>query len=54
LFHIPSTPGQPVLSVKFGSGGRMLGMLVENERAVRLWNLQELRGRLKTLGVDWD
>ncbi len=54
LFHIPSPSGHPVLSVKFDAGGTVLGILVQNERAVRLWNLPELRGRLKTLGLDWE
>ena len=54
LFHIPSTSGHPVLAVKFDSGGRMLGMLAQDERALRLCNLQELRGWLKKVGLDWE
>ena len=54
LFHIPSPTGRPILSVKFDSGGKRLGMLVQNERAVRLWNLRELHVRLKSLGLNWE
>ena len=54
LLRIPAPSGRPVLSVKFSPDGGTLAMLVQNERAVRLWNLNELRTRLKRLGIDWD
>jgi hypothetical protein len=28
-------------------------MLVQNERAVRVWDLKALRRRLEDLGLDW-
>ncbi len=54
VLRIPSPSGRPVLSVKFSPDGGTLGMLLQNEAAVRLWNLIELRSRLKNLGLDWN
>jgi WD40 repeat protein len=54
LLRIPSPSGHPVLSAKFSPDGRILGMLVQNEHAVRLWHLDRLRLRLKQLGLDWE
>jgi serine/threonine protein kinase/WD40 repeat protein len=54
LVRIPSPSGRPVLSVRFSPDGRFLGMLVRNERGVRLWDLARLRERLAELGLDWE
>jgi WD40 repeat protein len=54
LVRIPSPSGRPVLSVRFSPDGRFLGMLVQNERGVRLWDLARLRERLAELGLDWE
>ncbi|MFI5455336.1 MAG: WD40 repeat domain-containing serine/threonine-protein kinase [Isosphaerales bacterium] len=54
LLRIPSRSGHPVLSVKFSHNGRILGTLVQNESAVRLWHLDRLRSQLGTLGLNWN
>jgi WD40 repeat protein len=54
VVRIPSPSGRPVLSVRFSPDGRFLGMLVQNERAVRVWDLDLLRKRLGSLGLDWE
>jgi hypothetical protein len=52
LIRLPSPSDRPVLAVRFSPDGRVLGMLVQNERAVRLWHLDRLRSRLAALGLD--
>ncbi len=54
LLRMPSRSGHPVLSVKFSPSGQILGTLVQNERAVRLWHLDRLRSRLADFGLDWE
>jgi len=54
IVRIPSPSGRPILSVGFSPDGKLLGMLVQNERAVRVWDLDRLRSRLKVLGLDWE
>jgi eukaryotic-like serine/threonine-protein kinase len=45
-------PG-PVLSVCFGPDGDRLVVLVQNERAVRLWDLGRLRKSLARMNLGW-
>jgi WD40 repeat protein len=54
LLHIASPSGRPVLTVRFSPDGRLLAMLVQDEHAVRLWNLDRLRARFRILGLDWN
>jgi WD40 repeat protein len=54
LLRIPSPSGHPIVSVRFSPDGQKLGMLVRNERAVRLWHLDTIRAKLRALGLDWD
>jgi WD40 repeat protein len=50
LIALPA-PG-PVAVVHFQSDGK-LGMLVQGERAVRIWDVSGLRQRLNQLGLGW-
>jgi WD40 repeat protein len=54
LVRFASPSGRAILSVKFHPNGRILGMLVRGEHAVRLWDLNKLRNRLAELGLDWE
>src|SRR5262249_49837101 len=46
------TKRRGICAPAFSPDGRTLGMLVQNERAVRLWPLDRLRSRLAALGLD--
>jgi WD domain, G-beta repeat len=54
LLRVRSASGRPVLAVKFNPDGRILGILLRNESAVRLLHLDKLRERLGELGLDWE
>jgi WD40 repeat protein len=54
LVRIPSPSGRPILSARFSPDGRTLGVLIQNEHAVRIWHLDMLRQRLGAIGVGWD
>jgi len=43
----------PVVKVEFTADGEQLGVLVEKEHAVRVWDLKKLRGSLNKLGLNW-
>jgi WD40 repeat protein len=43
----------PVASLTFTPDGHKLAVLVQNEYAVRLWDLDRLRARLAKMGLDW-
>jgi hypothetical protein len=46
--------GNPVVQVGFHPDGKKLGVLVYNDRAVRIWHIDRLRERLARLGLDWE
>jgi len=54
LLRIPSPSGRSILAARFTPDGRNLGILVQNEHAVRIWHLDTLRARLGDLGLDWN
>jgi hypothetical protein len=45
--------GNGVRQVCFSPDGTKLAVLVQNERAVRLWHLDRLRGRLEQMNLGW-
>jgi len=45
-------PG-PVKQIQFHPDGKRLGVLVQDERAVRVWNLDKLREELDRIGLNW-
>jgi WD40 repeat protein len=45
-------PG-PVIGLQFHPGGQRLAVLVQGERAVRVWHLERLRERVGQLGLGW-
>jgi hypothetical protein len=53
-FRLPSPSGRPILRVAFDGRGDTLGMLVQKERAVRLWKLDRLRVLFRDLGIERD
>jgi WD40 repeat protein len=40
-------------AVRFSHDGRKLAILVEGERAIRIWHLDRLRDHLGQMGLDW-
>ena len=46
--------GVPVRRLRFSPDGRLLGLLVQNETAVRIWDLSALHSRLAAMGLDWE
>lgn len=54
LMRFTSPSARPVHSVRFSPNGETLGILVENEYAVRLWRLDRLRDELRKLRLDWE
>jgi WD40 repeat protein len=53
LLIISTRSGHAVSELRFSPDGRLLGILVPKERAVRVWDLVRLRKELATLGLDW-
>ncbi|WP_435010851.1 WD40 repeat domain-containing serine/threonine protein kinase [Tundrisphaera lichenicola] len=49
---LPEASGS-VRTVRFGPGGKTLVVLVDGERAVRVWHLDRLRERLAPMGLGW-
>ncbi len=49
-----NVPGRPIRALQFSPEGVRLGMLLENEHAVRIWDLGQLRTELGVLGLQWD
>jgi WD40 repeat protein len=45
-------PG-PVMGLQFHPEGRRLAVLVQGEKAIRVWHLDRLRDRLNQLGLGW-
>jgi hypothetical protein len=43
----------PIEQLDFTADGKKLAVLVQNERAVRLWDLDRLHTRLKEMGLGW-
>jgi WD40 repeat protein len=43
----------PVRQVAFTPDGKQLAVLVQNERAVRMWHLDRLNASLKEMGLGW-
>jgi WD40 repeat protein len=46
-------PSGAAISVRFSPDGTKLAMLVQNERAMRIWHLDRLRARLAQMNLDW-
>ena len=46
--------GGPVRRLRFSPDGRLLGVLVQNETAVRIWDLSTLHSRLAAMGLGWE
>ena len=46
--------GGPVRRLRFSPDGRLLGVLVQNETAVRIWDLSALHSRLAAMGLGWE
>jgi WD40 repeat protein len=45
-------PG-PVIGMRFHPDGQQLAVLVQGEKAVRVWHLDRLRKRLDQMGLGW-
>jgi WD40 repeat protein len=52
LFAVDDLPA-PVVGLEFGPTGNTLLVLLTNERAVRVWDLDRLRTQLGELTLDW-
>ena len=50
----PRRPAAPCSLSSSHPDGRTLGMLIQGEHAVRLWDLDRMRSRLAELGLDWE
>jgi len=48
-----TSTGRPVIAVQFDPDGDSLGILYDNETAVREWSLEPLRQQLAQLSLDW-
>jgi hypothetical protein len=42
-----------VKQIQFPPDGKRLEVLVQDERAVRVWNLDKLRDELERIGLSW-
>jgi WD40 repeat protein len=54
LVRFPAPSGRPIRAARFSPDGRSLGVLVQNEHAVRIFHLDTIRMKLRDLGLDWD
>lgn len=46
--------GSAVTSLCFSPDGKNLAVVIQGERAVRVWHLERLKARLEALGLGWD
>jgi WD40 repeat protein/serine/threonine protein kinase len=44
---------RPVVSICFSPSGKQLAVLIQRERAVRIWHLDRLREQLRQMDLDW-
>ncbi|MBV8487559.1 MAG: WD40 repeat domain-containing protein, partial [Planctomycetaceae bacterium] len=54
LMRLNLHAGQAASAIHFSPNGESLGILIAQERAVRVWDLRRLHQELRTLGLDWD
>jgi WD40 repeat protein len=54
LMRLNAPSGRAASAVRFSPDGQFLGILIAQERAVRVWDLRRLHQELRTVGLDWD